>query len=376
MKILLPILLLVTVASSLMAQENRVFKAKKAFNNGRLSKAKKAIDIANLSPETIGDSEAWLYRGNIYYAIYISTKPRHSSLTDNPALESYLALKKYKELVPIDSISAATDSILINIGRLSIADGADWFKEKYFERSFESFLLSANCAKLFEKVDTTALFNCAIASGQTKEVDRTVEWYDKCINVGYRESACCSYIIQTLSSAGRDSEAGERLSECHKKHPNDLDLLIAQINRNIEKGEIKRAETNLKKALKIDSRNEFLLLTIGAIKDNIGQQDKAEIYYLEALKVNPDLFDANYNMGVLYFNRGADVNNEAIKISDNKKYLTSKKEANRLFAMALPYLEKAEKLEPNDKSTLQSLKSLYIAMKDADNVIRINKLLE
>jgi hypothetical protein len=56
------------------------------------------------------------------------------------------------------------------------------------------------------------------------------------------------------------------------------------------------------------------------------------------------------------------VNNEASDLEPDEKEKIDKleKESKGLFAAAIPYLEKAHQLKPDDINTLSSLKQLYM----------------
>ena len=70
------------------------------------------------------------------------------------------------------------------------------------------------------------------------------------------------------------------------------------------------------------------------------------------------------SLGALYFNRAVEMVNKANEIppSQIKKYKAAIDEANLVFETALPHLEKARTLNPEDKSTLRSLKDIYIRL--------------
>ena len=66
-----------------------------------------------------------------------------------------------------------------------------------------------------------------------------------------------------------------------------------------------------------DPTNEILWYSLGSVFDNLGNTEEAEVAYLKALKVNVDYFDANYNLGALYFNQAVQAINKA------NEYITS-----------------------------------------------------
>ena len=66
----------------------------------------------------------------------------------------------------------------------------------------------------------------------------------------------------------------------------------------------------------------------------------------------------------LYFNQAVEMVNAANEIppSENKKYQAAIEEANKVFEKGLPYLEKAHEIQPEDESTMRSLKDMYIRL--------------
>ena len=95
---------------------------------------------------------------------------------------------------------------------------------------------------------------------------------------------------------------------------------------------------------------------------------KAEEAYKQALSRNSDYFEANYNIGALYFNRAVSMVNDAnsIPTNQNTKYKAAVEEANLVFELALPFLEKAYDLNSEDKETIRSLKDIYIRMNNEE----------
>ena len=97
------------------------------------------------------------------------------------------------------------------------------------------------------------------------------------------------------------------------------------------------------------------LIRVGTVK---------EADYKKAIELKDDYFDANYNLGAMIYNQGADMNNAANDIKDNKKYNDAKAKADERLKQALPYLEKANEINPKDKNTLISLKQVYARIGD------------
>ena len=76
--------------------------------------------------------------------------------------------------------------------------------------------------------------------------------------------------------------------------------------------------------------------------------------YTKSLGIKADYFDANYNLGALYFNKAVQMVNEANdmwkpRMSNRICHQKELEEGGKaMFSTALPYLEQALAVEPDD----------------------------
>lgn len=96
------------------------------------------------------------------------------------------------------------------------------------------------------------------------------------------------------------------------------------------------------------------------------QRNLAKQYYTKALAVDPNNYDANFNMGVFYFNEGAEMN-KLIGAMDMAEYNKRGKEVEGqvcgLFKQSLPYFQKAKAVKADDEQLVNSLQQ-------AENVLQ------
>ncbi|MFM1930882.1 MAG: hypothetical protein RL226_185, partial [Bacteroidota bacterium] len=155
-------------------------------------------------------------------------------------------------------------------------------------------------------------------------------------------------------------------------------LIIEELNIYLRTGNFAAAQENLQLAAEQDPTNEVLFFSMGSVYDNLGKSEEAIVAYKKALELKSDYFDANYNLGALYFNQGVAKVNEANDVppSQTKRYKMLMDEANAIFALALPYLESAHRVNPTDKDTMRSLSSIYARTGDDAKLSDIKKKLE
>ena len=141
-------------------------------------------------------------------------------------------------------------------------------------------------------------------------------------------------------------------------------LIIEELNIYLTNEEFDKAKENLVLAAEQDPTNEILWFSLGSVLDNLGTDECIEAYE-KALDVKPDYFDANYNLGALYFNRAVEsfnVANDMWRPRMTKAQEASQKaeenKSKELFSRAFPYLLDANCIKPNDVETLRSLKRL------------------
>ena len=95
--------------------------------------------------------------------------------------------------------------------------------------------------------------------------------------------------------------------------------------------------------------------------ESLKKTEEAILDYKKALELKPDYYDAAFNLGAFYFNRGADKINESndLPLSATKKYNALKADAKKDFETAVPYVETAHKAKPGDGGTGEMLAKLY-----------------
>ena len=100
--------------------------------------------------------------------------------------------------------------------------------------------------------------------------------------------------------------------------------------------------------------------------EKLGDFDNAKASYEKSVELKPDYFAAYYNLGALFFNKGADMLQEANNIPANQqsKYEAAVKESFKELEKALPYLEKAYEIDSEDRSTIQTLKEIYFKIRN------------
>jgi tetratricopeptide (TPR) repeat protein len=111
-------------------------------------------------------------------------------------------------------------------------------------------------------------------------------------------------------------------------------------------------------------------------KTSKGLLDMAKTYLLKAYEINNNTDFINKNLGVLYYNQAVDI----IKKMDYDVPLDQlpvyQDQSIKLGQQSLPYLLKANQINPNDKSVIEGLAGIYYLLNDTEKYNEYKKKLE
>jgi Tfp pilus assembly protein PilF len=138
-----------------------------------------------------------------------------------------------------------------------------------------------------------------------------------------------------------------------------------------QEGKITRADFNTLRDKKIKEANALW-------PDADVQMNKATDEYNKALAIQPDYFNAKFNLGAILYNKGAQIIKMAdlIPTSDMKAYDAETAKAKVIFEKALPFLEEAVVIEPDNFSVLQTLSTVYAKLGQYDKVKEMKAKIE
>ncbi len=371
MKKIVFVLLLIMSVVYVNAQNSKVVSAHNYLNPkyNELGKAKEAIDVAAKHEKTKEKAKTWYYRGKVYHAIFESKDSVFQHLCENPL---DVARDSYLKAMELDTKEKYKKDI---ISRLQIASiqffnkGITEFNDKDFEKAFHSFENSVkiNALTFIAQVDTMSIFNAAIAADRAKLYDTAIKYYKKAIEYKYEGSKVYLFIENIYKEKNDTVNALNILKEGIAAYPDDNNsLMVELINFYLVSDQSQEALKYLHKAIEKDTSNYSFYFAEGTLYDKLEDFDNAVKAYSESIKIKPDYFNAQYNLGALYFNKAVKLIDIANEESDNKKYKIKKAAADEVFKQAIPFLEKAHQVNPKDLSTMESLKTLYYRMKMMD----------
>ncbi|MBS1657573.1 MAG: tetratricopeptide repeat protein [Bacteroidetes bacterium] len=381
-KYLATIALVMVAISASYSQSAKVVSAFNYLKSGDFDLAKTAINEATQDPKTGVQAKTWYYRGAIYQAIY-GDSAYHKKNPD--ALIE--AVKSYEKAMELDPKNQWKDEI-----KLGLSDCANYayneavapFNRKDYQSAYDHFALAANTYEFLNKtynmglIDTFATLYAGNSALKMKNYDAAQAMYQKLLDKNISLPELYASMGDLYMQKGDTAKAKEMIGQGVKMYPNDKQLMVQELNLYLFSGDKKEAIRKLDEAIAKDPGFTELYIQRGNLYDDLGDTTNARKSYEEAIAKDPNNFNAFYRLGASYYNRAVDLNNQMNKLDLNqqKVYDQLKGQRDSYFKQALPYLEKAYKLDPKDEDTLGALKELYARLGQMDKSNQMKKELE
>ena len=361
--------------------QKEVVSAYNANKEGDYATAASYIEQAIENPKANVKNKTWRYRGEIYLNI-----SKDSTLFAAFPDALTIAKESYMKAKELDTKGSYAQECQIGLGQVQMAAsnaGITQYNTGDFGRAGGFFDLSAEIASAFEATDTMALYNSALCYEKAGNVELAVARYQACADIQYQVPNVFLFISNLYRTSGQEDLALQTLADARKAYPREQSLIIEELNIYLTNEEFDKAKENLTLAAEQDPTNEILWFSLGSVLDNLGNAEEAIEAYLKALEVKADYFDANYNLGALYFNQAVQGINEANDMwkprmtkteSDAQKKLED--DAKALFATAKPYLEAAHAVDAEDVETMRSLRDVYARTGDDDKLLDMSAKLK
>lgn len=352
--------LLFTFATILcFGQAKNVRKAETALDNGELIEAMTLINESLNDDKTKEDPKTWFIRGNVYKAISEDSTGTLSVEGDpfDIAMESY---SKTLELSKDGSTYAVfADQKVGEIWASSLNKGAEYYQNQEFDQAIEYF----EKAMAAKPEDTTAYLYAGISAQSSGNYDKAEDNYKRLLDLGYKNEDIYNFLINVNLTEKKDADkALEYLQAARETFPENSDFLKREIVVLINEERSDEAENKLNEAIEADPNDPMLYYNRGYLFEQMGKNEDAVNSYKKALEIDPNYFDATFNIAAYYYNQAAEILQKANDM-DLKEYQEKGKDveaqAQDFFGQALPYLEKARELEPDDVKVLSTLQTVY-----------------
>ena len=355
---------------SVYAQKGKVTAADSYLTTNDLESAKKAIDAALANEKSKNWPKTYIVAAKVYAALQKDGKD------DKGVIKAY---DFYQKAIELDAkgnekgkgkgkykkdILFALTFFVSDITNAAI----EAFNKEDYETAYKAFAavleLNKDVAKLEDvpenemTVDTAIVYNCALAAYNAKDWADAEQYFKQTIDLGYGGGDAVLLLNQVYTNMNDSVKMGDNLQKGVELYPDDERILTSLIQFYLSTKKNDDALNYLNKAIEKDPENASYYYARGVLYESV-DKDKAIENYKKAIEIDPSMFNALFNIGVIYYNKGVEEQNKANEMTNMNDYEQEKKVAEKYWEQALPYLEKASELEPTNLDVLESLKGLY-----------------
>ena len=365
----------IQTAEQLMVQ-NRTDKAAKEMNNAKimLERAKASIDLAANHDETKNDAKTWHYYSVIY--LKIATYPEFASLDAEALGKTAQALAKIIELDETyfkqnaGEIYTYIQSVTTNY----FNQGAVAYESGDYVKAIDSYINAYETMAIIGQKDNEALMVAAQIAVMASEYNKAIELCTTLLNDGFETPQVYQYMAIAQGSLENNDAMVEYLQKGREKFPEDEALINEQINAYLKLQREAEIVDQIGEMAAKQTSNPIYYFILGTIYGN----PNSTLYNVDialendnnALRLDPNHVDSYINIGSMYIDKSAALYNAANELGfdreSQKKYDIMVAEAKGFDEQALPYVEKAYEMVPDDAAIRQALRTLYVRLKMMD----------
>ncbi len=378
------------------AQQNVVKEAERALKAGRsYNDVLNIINPALTNPETAESSDTWMIPGKAAFDQYdkqVANKQLHMFKEPKDTINHDMLLlpayEHYMKALSVDTVydkkgkpKAKNSGKIINALAGHLNDyynaGAELYNYKKFDDAYKAFgvfitlcqrpefkkAISNNPMANDSVVSNTA-FNQGICAWQTENFENALEAFIKAKNLGYNKKQVYDFALAVAQSAGKNDTLFALAQEALPLYGKEDSQYIRQIaNHFLQTKEFDKAFWAINKAIEDDPGNAQYYVVKGVISEFSGDLENGIKSYAEAYKIDDKNAEAAYNYGRSLCEKAFKLGDSAPTTQAEYEIFLNEK-IKPLFNQAIPLLEAAYNLDPDNSDVLKYLENAYYNLGD------------
>ncbi|MEN8155990.1 MAG: tetratricopeptide repeat protein [Bacteroidota bacterium] len=376
------LLILLGPATGALGQKSRVLAVFQMIDQGKYTEAKENIELAVWNDKTSRWHRTYYAKGLLCQTAYEDGyKKKDSKKTGLYPDQLYVAYDAYQQALELDARKRLHTSVSHQYYLLSNDFrqlGEDQFSSKRYDEALRAFeyALIVNQSKLINaKVDTSLVYNTAMAAYESKNWEKAIGYLTGLHDDAY-EPAASLLLYKAHLESGDSLRAEEVLMEGVKLYHYENQAVVYLVNLLVRTERHQLAIEVLDEAIAQRPDNFRFLWGRGLVYRRMGEFDKALPSFKAALELSPEEPKIYYHIGVIYYNKGIDLTEKSLNIRDNDKYIVVKEEATAQYTEAVKWLEHSYELDPFSEKTISRLYQLYYQLQMTEKMETMKLLIE
>lgn len=268
--------------------------------------------------------------------------------------------------------SLACKNLGQRMARTYYQDGTTTFQAEDFfsaQRFMENYMALQKA--LGQNPKSLAYFFAGHASFATEQPAIALEYLEKAMESQLKEPLLYVDLAHLYFQQGDTGHGLSVINTGQQLFPRNKTVNIHRLGLHTKAGRLDTLSGELESLTKVFRNDLEVYLRVAEahrrlmLSKDLNKLERSEHYYQAkelynaALEINPNSYEANYKMGLTLYNRAALLIAESSYDVDLMMLNKILDESTALFKEAVPYVEKARELMPEDQGVLTTLQGLY-----------------
>lgn len=392
---------LIGISSLGFSQRSEIRSAERAVDSEDYKEA--LAELEEAKPEIPNEKDKWVIR------YHLAKAKTHGGMAKSQSGDEMMenintSLESLDKVLEIEKDNEDALNYQAQVRQTMVQTAIDNQNEGKFDSAqkllYESYKLNEN--------DTVMLYYAASAAVNGKMYDKALERYKKLLDLGF-DGSTEQYVainkesgeeeifesenmrdiaVKTGEFSDPDKKKTPRLTgeiaknitliyiqqdepekalkaieKAKEENPDDISIMQAEADLYYKMDKVDKYNEVMKEVVKMDPENPSLFYNLGVSSEQLGDKESAKEFYEKAIELDPEMVNAYINLAALTLSEERAIVEEMNQLgnskADNKKYQELGEKKKEYYEEALPYLEKASELDPENMDALQTRLNIY-----------------
>jgi tetratricopeptide (TPR) repeat protein len=406
---------LIGITSLGFSQRSEIRSAESAVEDGNYSEALTELNAAK--PQLVDEKDKWVVR---YHLAKAKTHGNMASSQSGDEMMDNLntALESLDKVLELENDNEDALNYQTKLRQTMVQTAIDGQNEGDFDTAqkllYKTYQLNKN--------DTVMLYYAASAAVNGKIYDKALNYYGKLLDLGF-DGSTTQYVATNKESGeveifesknmrdiavktdefadpsiqktprltgeiaknvsliyiqqDKPDEALVAIQKAKEESPDDISIMQAEADLYYRIGKVDKYNEVMKQVVLKDPENPSLYYNLGVASEQLGDKDSAKDYYKKAIELDPEMVNAYINLAALTLSGERSIVEEMNKLgnsrADNKKYQELNEKKKQYYKDALPYLEKANELDPDNLDAMQTRLNIYYQLEKNEEAKKLQE---
>lgn len=354
-----------------------VEKAFELLKKKELDKSWEAIQLATKNQETARDPRAWYVRSYVSKELFKANPQKNVSFGTEALDASQTSMELDQQEKYHKECKAIASFVYTNYYNQTVT----LLNSESYQEALIKLKALTQDRRSFNEFYAEASYLSGYAYLMLHLPDSTQHYFSQALTAGYRDPLIYETLASTYLDANEVGKARTMVDMGQILFADDRGLKIAELNILMKEEHYERAAQAAEQYLSSYKKDTEVMLLYGTVQGRLfdSKPDKKEAHfekriaiYEKILKLEPNNLLANYNLGITYYNKGVElINNEEVFEKDIFEFDQLLNVCAGLFQRALPFVLKANQLDPNNFNALKALEGIYYNLNEQEKYAQV-----